>query len=240
MRTSLAGLDLIKEFEGLRLKAYKCPASVLTIGFGHTSEAGAPIVTPDLVITKTEAEEILKRDLVQYENGVSSMVKVPLRPRQFDALVSFVYNVGETQFSRSTLLKRVNAGKFDEVPAEFMKWTRGGGKELPGLIRRRRAEVKLWRGMNTGAPLHIDEARSKPDAPKPKRSITQSKEANGAVVAGSASAIAIVQEVMPIIQGGGGVIASISNPTVAICLIVVAAAAAIWYFRNQRLQEDGS
>jgi lysozyme len=240
MRTSLAGLNLTKEFEGLRLKAYKCPASVWTIGFGHTSEAGAPIVTPDLVITKTEAEEILKRDLVQYENSVSSMVKVPLRQRQFDALVSFVYNVGETQFSKSTLLKRVNAGRFDEVPAEFMKWTRGGGKELPGLIRRRRAEVKLWRNMNTGAPLHIDETRSTPDTPKPKRSITQSKEANGAVVAGSASAIAIVQEVMPIIQDGGSVISSISNPTVAICLIVVVAAAAIWYFRNQRLQEDGS
>jgi lysozyme len=240
MKTSHAGLNLNKEFEGLRLKAYKCPASVWTIGFGHTSKAGAPIVTPDLVITKAEAEEILKRDLVQYEEGVSSRVKVTLTQGQFDALVSFVYNVGETQFSRSTLLKRVNAGRFDEVPVEFMKWTRGGGKELPGLIRRRRAEVKLWRGMNTGAPLHIDETRSTPDTPKPKRSITQSKEANGAVVAGSASAIAIVQEVMPIIQGGGGVIASISNPTVAICLIIVAAAAAIWYFRNQRLQEDGS
>ena len=240
MRISSAGLDLIKEFEGLRLKAYKCPAGILTIGYGHTSAAGEPKVLPGMMISKDEAEAILKRDMVQYENGVRSQVTPALTQGQFDALVSFAYNAGVGALQRSTLLKRVNAGKIDEVPAEFMKWTRGGGKELPGLIRRRRAEVKLWRGMNTGAPLHIDETRSTPDTPKPKRSITQSKEANGAVVAGSASAIAIVQEVMPIIQGGGGVIASISNPTVAICLIVVAAAAAILYFRDQRLQEDGS
>jgi lysozyme len=240
MRISSAGLGLIKEFEGLRLKAYKCPAGVLTIGYGHTSAAGEPKVLPGMMISRDEAEAILKRDMVQYENGVRSQVTSAITQGQFDALVSFAYNAGVGALQRSTLLKRVNAGKIDEVPAEFMKWTRGGGKELPGLVRRRRAEVELWRGLSAGAPVHIDEARSKPDAPKPKRSITQSKEANGAVVAGSASAIAIAQEVMPIIQDGGSIISSISNPTVAICLIVVAAAAAIWYFRHQRLQEDGS
>ena len=240
MRISSAGLDLIKEFEGLRLKAYKCPAGILTIGYGHTSAAGEPKVLPGMMISRDEAEAILKRDMVQYENGVRSQVTSAITQGQFDALVSFAYNAGVGALQRSTLLKRVNAGKIDEVPAEFMKWTRGGGKELPGLVRRRRAEVELWRGLSAGAPVHIDEARSKPDAPKPKRSITQSKEANGAVVAGSASAIAIAQEVMPIIQDGGSIISSISNPTVAICLIVVAAAAAIWYFRHQRLQEDGS
>jgi GH24 family phage-related lysozyme (muramidase) len=240
MKISNSGLELIKEFEGLRLKAYKCPAAVWTIGYGHTSAAGEPNVLTGMIISKDEAEAILRRDVVQYENGVRSRVTVPIAQGQFDALVSFAYNAGVGALQKSTLLKKVNAGKFDEVPAEFMKWTRGGGKELPGLVRRRRAEVKLWRGMGANTPIHIDEARSAPDVPKPKRSIVQSKEANGAVVAGGASAIAIVQEVMPIIQDGGSLISSIGNPTVAICLIVVAAAAAIWYFRKQRLDEDGA
>ena len=123
MRMSAAGLAVVKEFEGLRLKAYKCPAAVWTIGYGHTSAAGAPIVNPDLVITKEDAEEILKEDMEQYEAGVRKYVKVGLTQNQFDALVDFAYNAGVGRLSTSTLLKKVNAGKFDEVPAEFMKWT---------------------------------------------------------------------------------------------------------------------
>jgi len=240
MKTSSDGLELIKEFEGLGLKAYKCPANIWTVAFGHTSAAGEPKVLPGMMVSRDEAEAILRRDVIQYENGVRSQITVSITQGQFDALVSFAYNVGVGAFSKSTLLKKINAEKFDEVPAEFMKWTKGGGRELPGFVRRRRAEVKLWRGMKTDAPVHIDEARAAPDVPKPKRSIVQSKEANGAVIAGGASTIAIIQEVMPIIQDGGSLISSISNPTVAICFIVVLAAAAIWYFRHQRLQEDGS
>jgi len=94
MRMSAEGLGLVKEFEGLRLKAYKCPAAVWTIGYGHTSAAGAPTVNPGMEITKEEAEAILKRDMVQYEAGVEKLVKVELTQGQFDALVDFAYNAG--------------------------------------------------------------------------------------------------------------------------------------------------
>jgi lysozyme len=236
---SAAGLATVKEFEGLRLKAYKCPASVWTIGYGHTTAAGAPIVTPELVITKDEAEEVLARDMEQYEEGVRKYVKVDLTQGQFDALVDFAYNAGVGALAKSTLLKRVNAEKFDEVPAEFMKWTKGGGKELPGLVRRRRAEVKLWRGLETEKPVCNDEARAEPDLPVPKKSIMQSKEANGAVIAGGAGAIAVVQEVMPIVKEGGNILSAMSG-TALVCLVIMVAAGAIWYFRKQRLDEDGA
>jgi lysozyme len=236
---SAAGLATVKEFEGLRLKAYKCPASVWTIGYGHTSAAGAPIVTPELVITKDEAEEVLARDMEQYEEGVRKYVKVDLTQGQFDALVDFAYNAGVGALQKSTLLKKVNAEKFDEVPAEFMKWTKGGGKELPGLVRRRRAEVKLWRGLDTEKPVPVDEARAEPDQPKASKSITQSREANAAVAAGGLGTIAVVQEVMPMVREGGDLLGSFS-PTVLILVVIIAAAGAVWYFRKQRLDEEGS
>ena len=239
MRMSAAGLAIVKEFEGLRLKAYKCPAAVWTVGYGHTSAAGNPIVTPELVITNAEAEQILERDMVQYEDGVRKFVKVELTQNQFDALVDFAYNAGVGALQKSTLLKKVNAGKFDEVPAEFMKWTKGGGKELPGLVRRRRAEVKLWRGLDTEAPVPTSQARFQPDQPKASKSITQSKEANAAVAAGGLGTIAVVQEVMPMVREGGDLLGSLS-PTILILFVIIAAAAAVWYFRKQRLDEEGA
>ena len=239
MRMSAAGLAVVKEFEGLKLKAYKCPAAVWTVGYGHTSAAGNPIVTPDLVISNAEAEQILERDMVQYEDGVRKFVKVELTQNQFDALVDFAYNAGVGALQKSTLLKKVNAGKFDEVPAEFMKWTKGGGKELPGLVRRRRAEVKLWRGLDTEAPVPTSQARFQPDQPKASKSITQSKEANAAVAAGGLGTIAVVQEVMPMVREGGDLLGSLS-PTILILFVIIAAAAAVWYFRKQRLDEEGA
>ena len=239
MKMSAAGLAVVKEFEGLRLKAYKCPAAVWTVGYGHTSAAGNPIVTPDLVISNDEAEQILERDMVQYEDGVRKFVKVELTQNQFDALVDFAYNAGVGALQKSTLLKKVNAGKFDEVPAEFMKWTKGGGKELPGLVRRRRAEVKLWRGLDTEAPVPTSQARFQPDQPKASKSITQSKEANAAVAAGGLGTIAVVQEVMPMVREGGDLLGSLS-PTILILFVIIAAAAAVWYFRKQRLDEEGA
>ncbi len=239
MKMSAAGLDTVKQFEGLRLKAYKCPAAVWTIGYGHTSAAGAPIVNPEFVITKEEAEEILARDMEQYEEGVCKYVKVDLTQGQFDALVDFAYNAGVGALQKSTLLKKVNAGKFDEVPAEFMKWTKGGGKELPGLVRRRRAEVKLWRGLDTETPVSNTQSRFQPDQPKASKSITQSKEANAAVAAGGLGTIAVVQEVMPMVREGGDLLGSLS-PTILILFVIIAAAAAVWYFRKQRLDEEGA
>ena len=106
MNTSDAGLKLIRSFEGLRLKAYRCPAGIWTIGYGHTTAAGPPEVREGMRITAAEAEAILKRDLERFEAAVSAMVKVPLTQAQFDVLVSFAFNCGTAALRRSTLLKR--------------------------------------------------------------------------------------------------------------------------------------
>jgi lysozyme len=151
MITSDKGRALIKAHEGKRLVAYRCPAGVWTIGYGHTSAAGAPEVKPGMRISQIEADAILARDLEAFEKGVRSLVKGPLTQGQFDALVSFTFNVGLGALKRSTLLKRLNAGQHKAVPAELMKWTRAGGRELPGLVRRRRDEAELWRSLDPAA-----------------------------------------------------------------------------------------
>jgi lysozyme len=135
-----AGLDLIKSFEGLKLRAYLCPAKVWTIGYGSTG----PHVVPGKVITEAQADELLQDDLDRFEAAVTRLVTVPLTQNQYDALVSFAYNVGISALERSTLLKRVNAKLFDQAKAEFGKWNRAGGKPLAGLTRRRAAEAALF------------------------------------------------------------------------------------------------
>ena len=142
MKTAQRGLDLIKEFEGLYLQAYRCPAGVLTIGYGHTSVAGEPKVVAGMKITKQEAEDILRRDLAAVEADVGRLVKVPLTQNQFDALVSFQFNTGG--LGRSSALKRLNAGNYADVPAALLLWNKAAGKVLAGLTRRRKAEAALF------------------------------------------------------------------------------------------------
>lgn len=136
-----AGLDLIKDFEGLKLRAYLCPAGILTIGYGSTG----PHVTAGKVITEAQAVELLKDDLDRFEKAVTRLVTVPLTQNQYDALVSFAFNVGISALERSTLLKRVNARLFDQAAAEFAKWNRAAGRPLAGLTRRRAAEAALFK-----------------------------------------------------------------------------------------------
>lgn len=140
MKTSLAGLRLIKKFEGLRLKAYICPAGVLTIGYGST---GAH-VKPGMVITAAEAEALLIKDLARFENAINRLVKVPLNQNQFDALASFIFNIGIGAFEKSTLLRLLNAKDYLKAADQFGRWTRGGGVVLEGLVRRRREEKNLF------------------------------------------------------------------------------------------------
>lgn len=141
MHTSQKGLDLIKSFEGLRLSAYKCPADVWTIGYGTTVG-----VKPGQTITKERAEELLREDVKRFEQQVLRLVKVPLTQGQFDALTSFVYNLGAGNLSNSTLLRLLNAGDYKGAAAQFDRWTKAGGKELPGLVKRRAAERALFEG----------------------------------------------------------------------------------------------
>lgn len=141
MRTSEGGLALIKKYEGCILEAYRCPAGVWTIGYGHTHR-----VTKGMSITEEIAESLLREDVLPIEKLLNGM-GINFRQCQFDALVSFVFNVGEGNFNTSTLKKKIVAGAADgEIAAEFKKWNKGGGKVLPGLIRRREEEAATWMG----------------------------------------------------------------------------------------------
>lgn len=141
MKTGTKGIELIKHFEGCELEAYKCAAGVWTIGYGHIKG-----VTPESVITQEQAEQMLVEELNEYEGYINDMVTVPLSQNQFDALVSWVYNLGGGNLKASTLLKVVNSGEFNGVPEQIMRWNKAGGKVLEGLTRRRQAEVDLFSG----------------------------------------------------------------------------------------------
>ncbi|MET3589864.1 lysozyme [Bartonella silvatica] len=143
-KISQEGLALIKQWEGLRLNAYKDAIGVWTIGYGHTNMAGKPLIHEGMIITEKQAEELLCQDLQQFENAVESAVTVSLTDEQFAALVSFCYNVGTKAFCNSTLLKKLNKGDYEAVPTELQKWTKASGKRLQGLVHRRAAEAGLW------------------------------------------------------------------------------------------------
>lgn len=141
-RINAAGLSHIMQWEGKRLVAYQDVAGIWTIGYGHTTAAGIPRVREGMRISDKEAEDILKKDLGKFEDRVSRLVKVPLTDNQFAVLVSFDFNTGALH--KSTLLKKLNAGDYDAVPAELMKWVNAGGKRVQGLVNRRAAEAGLW------------------------------------------------------------------------------------------------
>ena len=141
MKTAQKGLELIKHFEGCELTAYKCPAGVWTIGYGHTKD-----VVEGMTISKEEAEQMLVDELHEYENYINEYVNVALSQNQFDALVSWVYNLGPANLKASTMLKVLNSGKYEDVPAQIKRWNKAGGKVLEGLIRRREAEACLFQG----------------------------------------------------------------------------------------------
>lgn len=146
MNISQTGIDLIKHFEGLSLKAYLCPAKVWTIGYGTT---GVPEARPGSVITKERAEALLKEDVEKFSRQVYTLCgDVVVSQHQFDALVSFAYNVGIGAFKTSTLLKKLRSKDYSGASKEFLRWTKAGGKELPGLVTRRRAESILFLGGN--------------------------------------------------------------------------------------------
>jgi len=138
MKASENCLRIIKEHEGLRLKAYKCPAGVWTIGYGHTPAREGQ------QITQAEADALLRRDVVAAELAVSQ-VRQKLTQNQFDALVSFTFNCGVGAFLKSTLRKLVEANPHNPaISAEFARWNKAGGKILPGLTARRAHESKLY------------------------------------------------------------------------------------------------
>lgn len=139
MKTSSKGIEFIKRHEGFRARAYKCPADVWTIGYGHTRG-----VNNGDVITKEQGERFLIQDVQTAEREVNSHGLI-INQNQFDALVSFVFNVGVGNFSRSTLLRKLKVNTNDStISYEFSRWKNGGGKVLPGLVKRRKEESELY------------------------------------------------------------------------------------------------
>lgn len=162
MKTSKAGLDLIKKWEGCRLKAYRDSAGVLTIGYGLTSAAGIIPVTEGLTITQAQADDYLARALVKYEAAVEKAITRPMTQPQFDAMTSLCYNIGPGEFPGSSVARRFNEGNISGAADAFLMWTKAGGKELQGLVKRRHDERKLF--LSAGKPV---EAAPQPQAPIP-------------------------------------------------------------------------
>lgn len=153
-QVSVDGLDLVKSCEGLKLDAYRCPAGVWTIGYGHTKG-----VQPNDRITEPEADKLLLQDLDGAGEQIEQLVRVPLTENQFSSLASFVFNVGASSLASSTLLKRLNSGDYDAVPVELGKWVKatnpktGEKVTLPGLVKRRSAEGQLWLKADSDDPF---------------------------------------------------------------------------------------
>ena len=145
-KTSDKGIELIKRFEGLSLKPYLCPANIPTIGYGNTFyKNGKKVTMNDKPITEQKAVEMLRQSLEKFEQYVDSYTTDSITQNQFDALVSFCYNLGPANLKSSTLLKKVNANQNDPtIKDEFLKWTKAGGRKLAGLVKRREAEAELY------------------------------------------------------------------------------------------------
>ena len=141
MKTSAEGKALIKKFEGCELESYLCPAGVWTVGYGTTKN-----VVEGMSITQDMAEEMLDKDLLEFEEYVDKLVEVPLDQSQYDALVAWTYNLGPTNLKTSTLRKVLNKGAYDDVAEQIKRWNKANGKVLKGLVRRRNAEAELFNG----------------------------------------------------------------------------------------------
>lgn len=171
MKTSQAGIDFIKIAEEgdlsrpdvvppPKLRAYKCPAGVWTIGWGCTHG-----VYEGMTITAEQAQQMIEAELVETEQAVTRLVKVPITQGQFDVLVSFAYNVGTGALQSSTLLRKLGVGDYAAVPAELMKWVHGGGRVLSGLVERRRAEGARWTAASAPGATPQPHPKAKEDSP---------------------------------------------------------------------------
>jgi len=168
------------------------------------------------------------------------LVKVKLTQNQFDVLTDFAYNAGVGNLKSSTMLKKVNAGDLDAVPTELMKWTKGGGKVLPGLVRRRQAAGAWWTAQDQAHDEQED--RAEPDAP-PKRTMADSKQGNAAVLTAGLGGLGIAKEVASQAQEASDTANQLAglfaNPNFLIMLAVVGLAAAIWFWRKKHMDEHG-
>lgn len=168
--------QLIKDWEQLRLEAYKpTPNDVWTIGWGHTKTA-----RPGQVITKAQAQKLFEQDTAWVARVIEKYVKVPLTQNQYDATFSFIFNIGETNFAKSTFLRKLNRGDYEGAAAEFPRWNKQKGKVLRGLTRRRAHEMELF--LSDMSDNHLI-GNTRADGPKPHKSLGKSVEVIGGTVA---------------------------------------------------------
>lgn len=264
-----AGLALIQQWEGLFLKAYHGAADrpgLLTIGYGHTDAAGPPVVKEGMTITKEQASAILRTDLGRVEANVSSMVKVPLNDNQYAAMVSFVFNCGEANFAKSSLLRKLNASDYTSVPTELMKWTKANGVQVHGLVNRRAAEAGLWAKGSHIASQYIE---PEPAPASSTDTVTKVSRATIAVAGGGTLATQVtsaingpvttaVEQVKQVIDSSGDVVDTtkaivaktpdgtwqhimsvVQSPKflTVMLVIVLAAWALTWYLRTKAAKE---
>lgn len=246
MQISKLGLALLKGFEGFRSTAYRCPAGVLTIGYGHTSMAGPPQVRPGQVMSKAEAEKVLAKDIEKFAAQIAPLITVDLTSNQFSALVSFAYNVGVGGFRKSSVLRAVNREQHIDVMRRLGLWTKAGGRVLPGLVKRRSAEAALYMTPDAvtlfGATMfafptreelrELDDAREMIDEPVGK-SMMGSTTNIAALVQGAGGAVmAAIYAVKEFLWG-----VEVTPGVYLAILAAVATAALAYYIVSQRVQK---
>jgi lysozyme len=232
MKMNRRGMELVCEFEGFRAEAYRDAAGVLTIGFGHTSRAGAPAVAPGMRVTRAEARRILSRDVARFASGVRSLLRVDLNDNQFSALVSFAYNVGLGNFRASSVLAAINRGHFAAVPRRLAMWVKAGGRVLPGLVRRRAAEAALF--IEPGEPdgdVAIERGSASQSVERIEGKLFQKSSTNIAAIVSAAGA-AVTSAASQIEEWLGPDAASDLARVAAIVIV----AAAIWIIRERCLK----
>jgi lysozyme len=229
MKTNKDGIELIKEFEGFRSKAYRCPAGVLTIGYGHTSAAGSPLVKSGMTITRDEGEAILKRDLEIYEAAVLDAIKVELNSNQFSACASLCYNIGPGNFKKSSVARFCNKRQWENAADAFALWNKAGGKVLPGLVRRRAAEQALFLKGTSSAK---EETRPEVETPIGK-SMTMS---TTNIAAGATATAGVVATVKETVDNGKHIFTGLDVNLVLIA-IILAGAGWIIYQRYRKARD---
>jgi lysozyme len=235
-----AGLALIKQSEGCRLTAYPDPGTgnePLTIGYGHTSAAGEPKVSRDMVITQQQAEDILRSDLAKYEDAVSAAVAHELTENQFAACVSLCYNIGPGNFAKSSVVRFINQGRMADAADAFALWNRAAGKILPGLVKRRAEEAALFStdvASASPAPAPAVEEKQPVEMPQGKPlSLSTTNVAAGVAAAAtvSASAKEIATNASSVFSG--------QNAIGVLALVVLAALGWIVYQRYTHKRDWG-
>ena len=243
MKISERGINLIKKWEGFKDKAYLCSANVWTVGFGTTRWLNGEKVKQGDTITRKLAEQLLLIDVHRFSSQVLRLVQVPLTQSQFDALVSFTYNLGGGALERSTLLKKLNAGDYKGAAKQFDRWVNAGGKRVQGLVNRRKEERAMFEEYSifeqlpdsNNTPLRnrdlpLPTAIQEHGEPETKmKTETKTALAAGGVV-GGAGVIEAVQNVSPVLSG----LSMLDWRVGLVVVVVVAIAGAVWLWRKKR------